>query len=92
MVPSEKTHSYSYYENQSEMSSILAEHGMCFYAKEIASLQSSMGCPNDLDLASEMLSSSANSVALGKLASQDSRKADRSSSETIKNSITSKRY
>lgn len=89
MVPSEKTHSYSYYEKQLEMSSILAEHGMCFYAKEIASLQSVMGCQNNLDLALEMLSSSANSVALGKLAS---RKADRSSTETIKNSITSKRY
>ncbi|KAL1533632.1 hypothetical protein AAHA92_33492 [Salvia divinorum] len=82
MIPSEKTHSYSYHDNQLEMSSILAQHGMCYYAKEIASLQLTMGCQHNLDLASEMLSSSANSVALGKLASQDGRKADRPSKET----------
>ncbi|XP_047963216.1 uncharacterized protein LOC125207783 isoform X1 [Salvia hispanica] len=82
MIPSEKTHSYNYDDNQLEISSILAQHGMCYYAKEIASLQSTMGCQNNLDLASEMLSSSANSVALGKLASQNRRKANRSSTET----------
>ncbi|XP_057795779.1 uncharacterized protein LOC131011898 isoform X2 [Salvia miltiorrhiza] len=86
MIPSEKTHSYSYFDNQLEMSSTLAQHGMCYYAKEIASLQSIMGCQNNLDLASEMLSSSANSVALGKLASQGRRKAYRSSTETTKSS------
>lgn len=87
MIPSEKTHSYSYYDNQLEMSSILAQHGMCFYAKEIASLESTMGCRNNLDLASEMLSSSASSAALGKQAIQDGSKANRSSTETTKPSI-----
>ncbi|KAK6132006.1 hypothetical protein DH2020_034232 [Rehmannia glutinosa] len=78
LVPSEKTHSYTYSDTQLEMSSILAQHGMCCYAKEIASLGSVMGPTNTVDLASEMLSSSASSVALGKLASQDQRKVDRS--------------
>ncbi|KAH6782670.1 hypothetical protein C2S51_007963 [Perilla frutescens var. frutescens] len=87
MIPSENTHSYGYYDTQLEMSSILAQHGMCFYAREIASLESIMGCRNNLDLASEMLSSSASSAALGKLASQDGRKANRSRTETNKNSI-----
>ncbi|XP_042034946.1 uncharacterized protein LOC121781273 isoform X1 [Salvia splendens] len=82
MIPGEKTHSYNYEDNQLEMSSILAQHGMCYYAKEIASLRSITGCQNNLDLASEMLSSSENSVALGKLASQNRRKVDRSSTET----------
>lgn len=92
MIPSEKIHSYSYYDNQLEMTSILAEHGICFYAKEIASLQSIMGCRNNLDLASEMLSSTANSVALGKLISWDCRKGDRSGTEMIRSSIISRRY
>ncbi|KAL3641270.1 hypothetical protein CASFOL_016238 [Castilleja foliolosa] len=84
MVPSEKEHSRTYYDNQLEMSSILAQHGMCFYAKEIASLGSVVGSTNIVDLASEMLLSSENSVALGKLASLDQKKVDRSDSKTTK--------
>ncbi|KAK6114842.1 hypothetical protein DH2020_007111 [Rehmannia glutinosa] len=84
LVPSEKTHSYSYSDTQLEMSSILAQHGMCCYAKEFVSLGSVMGPTNIVDLASEMLSSSASSVALGKLASQDQRKVDRSDMKTTK--------
>ncbi|KAI3464505.1 hypothetical protein Pfo_021168 [Paulownia fortunei] len=84
VIPSESTHSYTYYDNQLEMSSILAQHGMCFYAKEIASLGSIMGSTNTLDLASEMLSSSASSVALGKLAGRNQRKVDRSDMKTTK--------
>ncbi|KAL0351483.1 UNVERIFIED_CONTAM: ATPase family AAA domain-containing protein 5 [Sesamum calycinum] len=71
-IPGERTHSYSYYDNQLDMSSIIAQHGMCFYAKEVASL--GLGFTNTSNLASDMLSSSASSVALGKLASQDQRK------------------
>ncbi|KAG8378276.1 hypothetical protein BUALT_Bualt08G0120700 [Buddleja alternifolia] len=92
MIASEETHSYSFYDNQLEMSSILAQHGMCFYAKEIASLGSTVGSTSKLDLASEMLSCSASSVALGKLASQDQKMSDRSETETTKSSnlLTSK--
>ncbi|EYU22957.1 hypothetical protein MIMGU_mgv1a020951mg [Erythranthe guttata] len=91
-ILSERMHSYSYYDNQLEMSSILAQHGMCFYAKEIASLGSVVGSTNTLDLGSEMLSFSASSVALGKLACQDQKKIDGSNMKTIKSSnlLTSK--
>lgn len=92
MIPSEKTHSYSYYDNQLEMSSVLAQHGMCFYAKEIVSLELNMGSPNTLNLASKMLHSSSNSVALGKLASQDGRNFDKSSTKTIKSPNLLMRY
>ncbi|KAK6132312.1 hypothetical protein DH2020_033936 [Rehmannia glutinosa] len=84
LVPTEKTHSYTYSDTQLEMSSILAQHGMCCYAKEIASLGSVMGPTHIVDLASEMLSSSASSIALGKLASQDQIKVDRSDMKTTK--------
>lgn len=70
-IPSEKLHSYSYYDNQLEISSVLAQHGTCLYAKEITSLGSIMGSTNRLDLASEMLLNSSSSIALGKLASHD---------------------
>ncbi|KAL8059670.1 hypothetical protein ABFX02_03G101700 [Erythranthe guttata] len=92
-ILSERMHSYSYYDNQLEMSSILAQHGMCFYAKEIASLGSVVGSTNTLDLGSEMLSFSASSVALGKLACQDQKEIDGSNMKTIKtfNLLTSSR-
>ncbi|CAA0809944.1 P-loop containing nucleoside triphosphate hydrolases superfamily protein [Striga hermonthica] len=92
MVLTERTHLYTYYDCQMEMSSVLAQHGICFYAKEIASLGSVVG-PTDISvLASEMVSSSSSSVALGKLASQDQRKAFGSDSNTTKrpNVLTSK--
>lgn len=92
MIPSEKTHSSSYYDNQMEMTSILAQHGMCLYTKEIASLESTMGCQRNLDLASEMLSSSSSSVALGKLASQNRGQGNKSGPETTKSSISLTRY
>ncbi|KAL0326182.1 UNVERIFIED_CONTAM: ATPase family AAA domain-containing protein 5 [Sesamum radiatum] len=89
-IPGERTHSYSYYDNQLDMSSIIAQHGMCFYAKEVASL--GLGFTNTSNLASDMLSSSASSVALGKLASQDQRKVDRSDIKTYKDLKISMRY
>ncbi|GER37747.1 replication factor C large subunit [Striga asiatica] len=91
-VLSERTNSYTYSDCQMEMSSVLAQHGMCFYAKEIASLGSVVGSTNISILASEMLSSSSSSVALGKLASQDQRKVFGSDSKTTKhpNVFTSK--
>ncbi|KAK4429658.1 ATPase family AAA domain-containing protein 5 [Sesamum alatum] len=88
-IPSERTYSYSYYDNQLEMSSIIAQHGMCFYAKEIASL--GLGSTNTSSLASEMLSSSASSVALGKLANQDQRKVDQSDAKAYKDLKSSTR-
>lgn len=73
IIPGEKDHSCCYYEDQLEMSSILAQHGMCFYAK-IAPLGSIVVPTNTSELALEMLSCSASSAALGRLVSMDQRK------------------
>lgn len=54
-----------------EMMSTVAEHGFCFYAKLIADEGSKLGCANSVDIASEMLASSTDIMALGKLSRQD---------------------
>ncbi|CAI9778090.1 unnamed protein product [Fraxinus pennsylvanica] len=38
MICCEKSHSYSSCDDQLQMSSVLAQHGMCYYAKETAAL------------------------------------------------------
>lgn len=53
------------------MASTIAQHGMCFYSKEIAAVVSRSGSVSKMDLASEMLASSRNTMALGKLVGQD---------------------
>ncbi|XP_051139529.1 uncharacterized protein LOC127257195 isoform X2 [Andrographis paniculata] len=83
-IPGDKIHSCCYHENQVEMSSTLAQHGICLYTKEIASLGSCKGSMSTFDLAAEMLSLSANSVALGKLASQDQANIARLDTKTTK--------
>ncbi|XP_073315237.1 uncharacterized protein [Primulina huaijiensis] len=86
MSPCEKTHSYSFHDDQLKMSSILAQHGMCFYAKEIASLGSITGSAISLDLTTEMLSSSVSSIALGKLSSLERKMVEISDTKTSKSS------
>ncbi|KAL2467727.1 P-loop containing nucleoside triphosphate hydrolase superfamily protein [Forsythia ovata] len=76
-IPCEKSHSYSSYDDQMQMSSVLALHGTCYYAKETAALGSIMGSISMVDLASEMLGSSVSTMALGKLASHCERKIGR---------------
>ncbi|KAF7141866.1 hypothetical protein RHSIM_Rhsim06G0104600 [Rhododendron simsii] len=71
MVPHEKTHSFSWYDDQLWMTSTITQHGICFYSKEIAAIGSCNGFVNKMDLASEMLASSSNTTALAKLVSQD---------------------
>ncbi|GFY85345.1 P-loop containing nucleoside triphosphate hydrolases superfamily protein [Actinidia rufa] len=73
MVPFEKSHSFSWFDDQVCMTSTIAQHGICFYAKEIAVVGSNVGSVNRMDLVSEMLTSSTNTMALGKLISQDTR-------------------
>ncbi|XP_057490564.1 uncharacterized protein LOC130776382 [Actinidia eriantha] len=72
-VPFEKSHSFSWFDDQVCMTSTIAQHGICFYAKEIAVVGSNVGSVNRMDLVSEMLASSTNTMALGKLISQDTR-------------------
>lgn len=53
------------------MSSIMAQHGICFYAKESVGVGPNGDSLDNVDLAWEMLSSSTNGMALGKLLSVD---------------------
>ncbi|KAL6962143.1 hypothetical protein U1Q18_037097 [Sarracenia purpurea var. burkii] len=73
MVPSEKSHSFIWYDDQMWMTSTIAEHGICFYAKEIAAAELNKCYVNRMDLSLEMLASSTSTMALGKLVSQDTR-------------------
>ncbi|CAA2949361.1 Hypothetical predicted protein [Olea europaea subsp. europaea] len=77
MISCEKSYSYSSCDDQLQMSSVLAQHGMCYYAKEAAALGSKIGSISSVDLASEMLESSANTMALGKLACHCERKIEK---------------
>ncbi|XP_014501576.1 uncharacterized protein LOC106762275 isoform X2 [Vigna radiata var. radiata] len=54
-----------------QMMSTVAEHGFCFYAKLIADEGSKLGCANCADITSEMLASSTDIMALGKLSRHD---------------------
>ncbi|KAA8538484.1 hypothetical protein F0562_028145 [Nyssa sinensis] len=74
MVPCEISHSFSWYDDQMQMTSTIAQHGICFYANEAAAIGSKMGFLSGVDLAWEMLASSTKTMALGKLVSQDRRK------------------
>lgn len=53
------------------MTSTMAQHGMCLYAKEISAVGSNI--ESRVDLAWEMLTSSTNTMALGKLINQEKR-------------------
>ncbi|CAL5384961.1 unnamed protein product [Camellia sinensis] len=89
MVPSEKSHSFSWYDDQLWMASTIAQHGFCFYAKEIVAVGSNGSSVNRMDLALEMLASSTNTTALGKLVRRD-RRIDNSEMGRLKSVISTK--
>ena len=60
MVPFEKSHSFSWFDDQVCMTFIIAQHGICFNAKEIAVV-------NRVDLVSEMLASSNKYNGIGEI-------------------------
>ena len=91
MVPFEKSHSFSWFDDQMCMTSTIAEHGICFYAKEIAVVGSNFGSVNRMDLVSEMLASSTNTMALGKFVSLDMR-IESSEMGPLKSVSSVKRY
>lgn len=64
---------FSWYDEQMMMSTI-AEHGFCFYAKHIVDAGSKVGFENRVDVTSEMLASTINIMAMGKLSRQDNTK------------------
>lgn len=63
----EESHAFSWYDEQLQMASTIAQHGFCFYSKYIAAAGSMLGSDYTVDLASEMLASTTNTMALGKL-------------------------
>ncbi|XP_061341920.1 uncharacterized protein LOC133288219 isoform X2 [Gastrolobium bilobum] len=65
---------FSWYDEQMMMSTV-AVHGFCFYAKHISEVGSKLGCENRVDVTSEMLASTTNIMALGKLSRQDHTKS-----------------
>ena len=67
---------FSWYDEQMMMSTV-AVHGFCFYSKCISDVGSKLGCDtkNRIDLTSDMLASTTNVMALGKLSRQDHRKS-----------------
>ncbi|KAI4337809.1 hypothetical protein L6164_016181 [Bauhinia variegata] len=64
----------SWYDEQMMMSAV-AVHGSCFYAKHITDVGSQSGNENKVGLTSEMLASTTNFMALGKLSRQDLEKS-----------------
>ncbi|KNA24489.1 hypothetical protein SOVF_014870 isoform A [Spinacia oleracea] len=66
---SEETYTFSWHDQQVRMALSIAQYGYFLYAKDIDALQSNMGVANNLHLGWEMLVSTGDSVALGKLLS-----------------------
>ena len=73
MVPSEGSDAFGWCDEHVQMTSAIAQHGFCFYAKDIAAVGSKMGCESSVDIASEMLASTTNMMTLGKLIGLDMR-------------------
>ncbi|XP_008802093.2 uncharacterized protein LOC103716027 [Phoenix dactylifera] len=70
LTPCVEPDASSWYDQQLEMGSTYAQHGLCFHASRCLSLGSELGFENTVDLAQEMLASSTNVMALGKLLAQ----------------------
>ncbi|XP_077250105.1 P-loop containing nucleoside triphosphate hydrolases superfamily protein isoform X2 [Tasmannia lanceolata] len=71
MVPYVEPDATCWYDEQLEMTSTFAQHGLCFYTKKTATMGLNLGCENKVDLAQEMLACSTNTTALGKLVAQE---------------------
>ncbi|KAL5992900.1 hypothetical protein ACLOJK_013819 [Asimina triloba] len=74
-VPSVEPAAVCWYDEQVEMTSTFAQHGFCFYAKKTAAVASNLGHKNQLDLSLEMLTTSNNIMALGKLVRKETSKS-----------------
>ncbi|XP_072974028.1 uncharacterized protein [Typha angustifolia] len=66
LMPCDEPDDFSWYDKQFEMGSTYAQHGLCLYTKICANIGSDLGA-GSVDLAQEMLVSSSNTMALGKL-------------------------
>ncbi|KAK1416701.1 hypothetical protein QVD17_25817 [Tagetes erecta] len=67
MISYEKSHSYSWHDDQLQMASTFAQHGFCVFAKK----SFTSGSHDKMNLAWEMLAASTNAISLGKLINQN---------------------
>lgn len=67
-VLSEGSEASSWWDEQIQMASTISQHGFCFYAKAVGSM---IAHERSVDLLSEMLASTTNMMALGRLIGQD---------------------
>ncbi|XP_017252670.1 uncharacterized protein LOC108223102 isoform X1 [Daucus carota subsp. sativus] len=91
MVPCEDSHFLSWYDDHLKMVSIISEHGMCLYAKDIDAAGTNMFSTGRLDLAWEMLASSRSTMSLGKLVNRDSRRIQNSEMSLPDSGISTRR-
>lgn len=92
MVQCEDSHFLSWYDDHLKMVSIISEHGMCLYAKDIDAAGTNMFSTGRLDLAWEMLASSRSTMSLGKLVNRDSRRIQNSEMSLPDSAISTRRY
>lgn len=70
MIPIKESHSYNWHDEQLKIFSVFAQHGVCLFAKEIASQRPSTSSVHEVDLTWEMLASTNSTMALGKMVAQ----------------------
>lgn len=92
MFPCDTSHSLSWYDDQLKMVSTMSEHGLCLYAKHIDATSTNMVSAGRVDLAWEMLASTTNTMALGKLVSQDKKRIENLEMGLSKSGNLSPRY
>ncbi|KAL5776969.1 hypothetical protein ACOSP7_009895 [Xanthoceras sorbifolium] len=71
MFRCEESVAVSWCDEHLQMSSAIVQHGFCFYAKDISTIGLKMGSNAWADLTWEMINSSTNMMALGKLIGQN---------------------
>lgn len=87
MISYDKSHSYSWHDDQLQMASTFAQHGFCVFAKRSFSLVSN----DKMDLALEMLAASTN-TSLGKFVNQNNNMIKSLGSKKLQSGAYSKRY
>ncbi|KAF9608432.1 hypothetical protein IFM89_009798 [Coptis chinensis] len=80
MVPSAELDMFCWLDVQVQMTSTIAQHGLCFFAKETAAQRLNSGIRSRVDLASEMIASTTNPTVLGNLLTKNSSRNHTSSS------------
>ncbi|WOK93415.1 hypothetical protein Cni_G02112 [Canna indica] len=76
LTPSAEPDDFSWYDEQYEMGSTYSQHGLCLYLKECGKTCQDIGFIETGVLMQEMLASSNNAMALGKLLSLESTNTD----------------